>query len=112
MDECRTYLQHFYDSVEKNIWEDESGVSYHPTLAHIPCSVLHVLSPGDDLIGDPESSTNYLSIMGENRVPMILGEGNSWGLPGGLTPGHMELLTSPSSEPVWERIATWLETQV
>jgi len=109
MDESRAYLQHFYDSVEKNVWADEDGHSYHPTLKNIPCPVLHVLSPGDAVIGDPESSGNYLRILGAQRIPMILGAGNTWSLPEDLNPDHMELLTSPESEPMWDRIASWLE---
>ena len=111
MDEAAPYIQHVFDAVEQGIWADEEGISYHPPMANIEFPLLHVLSTGDRVIADPESSTNFMKIIGAERSELILGEANKWKLPQALQPDHMGLITNPACEPAWSAIGKWMLKQ-
>ena len=111
MDEAEPYIQHVFDAVEKGLWEDETGASYHAPMSEITFPLLHVLSEGDRVIADPESSSEFMAIVGANCTPMILGRENQWNFPKELQPDHMGLITDPACEVMWEAIGKWMLEQ-
>lgn len=108
MDEPIAYLRHFYEAVESDHWCDEEGRGYYEELAKTKFPILHVLSAGDALIGDPQSSSNFLEIVAERKETLLLDKNQSDRGLQGLMPGHMEIITSPDSAPIWNAIGDWL----
>jgi predicted alpha/beta hydrolase len=115
-DESRGYWSDFRRYLRQGRWRDGS-VDYVANMARVRCPVLHVVSENDKG-APPDEALRWSRGLGARREVLRLGgpeRASSGPLPEGLrglVPGHMALVTDPTSQPVWRYIADWLGRNV
>jgi pimeloyl-ACP methyl ester carboxylesterase len=110
-DEARTYWEQFHTAIAHDRWKSIDGaVDYYPGLADIGVPVFHVLSEGDWLYANPRSALAFTATVPLREV-LVLGRDDAPSDLRDYRPGHMEVVTSPSSAGVWWTVARWLGRQ-
>ncbi len=107
-DEAPGYWHTFFDWVAHDRWTSRDGVDYHAALSRVRCPVLHVVSEGDGLYARPDEALNFSAPLGPRREVLRLGPGCPHPELRGLRPGHMDMVTDPRNEPLWEHAAAWI----
>lgn len=87
-------------------WSSRSGVDYHAGLARIACPVLCVWSEGDRVFTRPADGKAFTAPLPQREI-LVAGSGCTDSRLRGLAPGHMELVTSPRSAPIWQAVVEW-----
>ena len=108
MDESASYWETLYRCATDGRWLADDGFDYRAALDVIRCPVLHVVSEGDPVYGNPDEAERFVAPLprrtvwrlGTRRCPEPL-----WS----LKPDHMALVTRSASQPVWEHLAQWLQ---
>lgn len=106
-DEAKTYTLSFLKWWKRDCWETLDGSwNYLTGLANVKVPVLAIAGAGDDLMCHPECSEKFMShLTGATLTHRTFGIGDD-GL--SFNPGHMDLITSTKSKPVWEYAAQWI----
>lgn len=85
-------------------WTDRSGHDWRADLRRLRGPALFVTSEGDRLLARPDGARGFVRpFVGAEHLRLRDGD---FGL---LAPDHMGLVTAPSSRPLWEHLATWLD---
>ncbi len=108
MDEPADYWRSMYETTLGNRWGADDGRDYAAGLVNIRCPVLHVLSDGDQLLSHPQDALLYSAGLGPRRQVLRLGSGCEVPSLRSLAPGHVEMVSSPTCEPVWQYVAQWM----
>ncbi len=87
-------------------WRSDDGLDYRAAIRRVRCPVLHVVSQGDRLYARPASARNLTRDL-SNREMLSLGETGDFVLDA-LHPKHMQVVTDPGCEPLWEHVARWI----
>ena len=110
-DEAKTYTLSFLKWWKRDRWETlDQSWDYLKGLANVRVPVLAIAGQGDDLMCHPECSEIFVShLTGAPVTHKTFGVGDD-----GLTfdPGHMDLITSVKSKPVWEYAVQWIERTI
>ncbi len=106
MDEPVDYWETLVQSTLRGRWAANDGFDYRTALSAIRQPVLHVISDGDTIAGEPSEAIAFLSPL-RDRTVWHLGPAHPepWRT---LKPTHMGLVTHPQSEPIWDAVAAWL----
>jgi|GEM_PF-1011817 len=108
MDEPNAYWDVLYRSGIEGRWAADDGFDFRTALPSISQPVLHVLSEGDVLDGQPAEAVPFLDPL-PNRTVWRLGKAQQYPAElWGLAPDHMRLVTAPKSLPIWQAVAQWL----
>jgi predicted alpha/beta hydrolase len=108
VDEPADYWRSMYETTLGNRWGADDGRDYAAGLVNIRCPVLHVLSDGDRLLSHPDDALLYSAGLGPRRHVLRLGPQCDVPSLRGLAPGHVEMVSSPSCEPIWQHAASWM----
>jgi len=110
-DEALPYWLDHAAWMESGRWRSTDGsIDYGAGLRQVPSPTLHVVSAGDRLYGRPSSALRFSAPLPLREV-WHLGDRTASALLRRLSPGHMEMVTDPASEPLWTAIAAWLNAR-
>lgn len=110
-DEALAYWLDYATWVQGGRWCSTDGsIDYGEGLRRVPSPTLHVVSAGDRLYGRPASALRFSAPVPEREV-WHLGHPTAPSPLRGLHPGHMEMVTDPTSAPLWTAIAAWLNAR-
>ncbi len=105
-DESATYWRDLSGFARSNRWQSRQGLDYADNLRNVTMPTLVVVSDGDRWLTRPESAMTFAARIPKSQV-LRLGRSAPAEL-AGLSPDHMGLVTSSTSEPIWRWIAGWL----
>jgi predicted alpha/beta hydrolase len=111
-DESRAYWKALERGVFGGGWLSADGVDYSAGLQRVGFPVLQVVSDGDTILCRPDDALSFTEGLGDRREVIRLGPSCTVPELRALTPGHMQIVTDPTSEPVWQHIAEWLAARV
>lgn len=106
-DESLTYFECFGDQLRHGRWWSKDGVDYWQNLRRIPWPVLQVTSAGDRWLADHDEALRFTAPLPQRTV-LTVGPNSPRPALRDLSPGHMQLVTSPRSMPVWQAVASWI----
>ena len=107
-DEAKTYTLSFLKWWKRDRWETlDQSWDYLKGLGNVRVPVLAIAGKGDDLMCHPECSETFFShLTGAPVTHRTFGVGDDGLI---FNPGHMDLITSVKSKPVWEYVVQWIE---
>lgn len=111
--EPRSYFGQFIQWVRHNRWTSADGqVDYLEGAGNIRIPILSIAGAGDDLMCRPVSAEKFIRAAVRN-APVSCITASRQTVPGlSIAPGHMELVTSTASRPIWDLVGRWCGEQV
>lgn len=109
-DESRRYWESFARWYTSDVWDSASGVDYHAGLSRVSCPVVHVVSDGDRLYGQPDDALAFSAPLRYRDVWRLGSRCTRYYLRGVPAVDHMGMVTDPRSEALWSEIARALTT--
>jgi predicted alpha/beta hydrolase len=109
--EPRSYWQGLFGGMADDRWESREGADYAVGLSHVRAPFLHVISDGDRLLCWPADALRFSESISGREV-LHLGSECAVESLRGLSPGHVEMVSSPRCLPVWLHTAKWLKLAV
>jgi predicted alpha/beta hydrolase len=105
-DEPLTYWSSMLRWVPEGRW-DGAGGDYAALLPRVRAELLAVVSDGDPLLCHPDDGA--LFVRGVPRSELLrVGPGCLVAELRGLSPGHVEMVSSPRCEALWRYVAAWI----
>ena len=92
-------------------WSSRTGLDYHAGLRRVTCPILCIYSDGDRVFTRPADGERFTALL-PMRDLLVLGPGCDVPTLRGLAPGHMGLVTSPTSSPIWDEAVRWLVAKI
>ncbi|MCC6525172.1 MAG: alpha/beta hydrolase [Polyangiaceae bacterium] len=86
------------------------GRDYAAGLARVRCPVLSVVSDGDRFLAHPDDAALFAAALPRHEL-LRLGRHARAPALRGLRPGHVAMVASPRSEPLWRHVAGWIEAR-
>lgn len=107
-DEAMPYVRDLRQFWVEDRWGPVGGPDYLSALSEVRVPSLWIMGSGDGLLARPTSANAWAS-----RIP----GGERWMVGGGAhglkhAPGHMDLITSQRSWPMWQRMERWMVAAV
>ncbi|MBI4956168.1 MAG: alpha/beta hydrolase [Myxococcales bacterium] len=111
VDEPAAYWQSTVAWLAEERWgADGGGRDYAAGLARVRCPVLSVVSDGDRFLAHPDDAALFAAALPRHEL-LRLGRHAREPALSGLRPGHVAMVASPRSEPLWRHVARWIEAR-
>ena len=110
-DEPPSYWRQFATWIAADTWGVGGDDVYARGLTRVSCPFLHVLSEGDRLLAQPDDAQLFTASL-PRRELLRLGPYCPQSSLRGLIPGHVEMVSHPRCEPLWQFVSGWLHEHV